>query len=97
MCTALLFGFVQRQCNEPLAIWPLKYDNNYDKITATKEYCPLEFKIALFTGQFYFIISKIVHCFFFFQNWEEIKIEEETEEGKKVESIIRVPAQVFSP
>ncbi|CAH3019344.1 unnamed protein product [Porites evermanni] len=29
-------------------------------------------------------------------NWEEIKIEEETEEGKKVESIIRVPAQVSS-
>ncbi|XP_068741346.1 conserved oligomeric Golgi complex subunit 1-like isoform X2 [Montipora capricornis] len=29
-------------------------------------------------------------------NWEEIKIEEESEEGKKVESVIRVPAQVSS-
>ncbi|KAK2564406.1 hypothetical protein P5673_011835 [Acropora cervicornis] len=26
-------------------------------------------------------------------NWEEIKIEEESEDGKKVESVIRVPAQ----
>lgn len=33
-------------------------------------------------------------CLTFIQNWEEIKIEEETEEGNKVESIIRVPAQV---
>lgn len=29
-------------------------------------------------------------------NWESIKIEEETEEGNKIESIIRVPSQVSS-
>ncbi|XP_022785211.1 conserved oligomeric Golgi complex subunit 1-like isoform X1 [Stylophora pistillata] len=29
-------------------------------------------------------------------NWESIKIEEETEEGKKIESIIKVPSQVSS-
>lgn len=29
-------------------------------------------------------------------NWEEIKIEEESEDGKKVESVIRVPAQLSS-
>ena len=54
--------------------------------------------LALFPTTFLEIaVSEIIECFFFFQNWEEIKIEEETEEGKKVESIIRVPAQVFSP
>ena len=31
---------------------------------------------------------------FFVQNWEAVKIEEETEEGKKVESIINIPTQV---
>ena len=32
---------------------------------------------------------------FFPQNWESIKIEEETEEGRKIESTIKVPSQVF--
>ena len=38
-----------------------------------------------------FLIS-IQH--YLFQNWEAVKIEEETEEGKKVESIISIPTQV---
>ena len=42
-------------------------------------------------------LYKVRSCLYkpFSQNWEEIKIEEESEEGKKVESVIRVPAQVI--
>jgi len=36
-----------------------------EKITAPKEYWPLKFKVALFSGRFYFSISEILQCFFF--------------------------------
>ena len=41
------------------------------------------------------VLDHGISLYYVSQNWEEIKIEEETEEGKKVDSIIRVPAQVI--